>query len=160
VNLLGGSTDFVFTLTGVARLGALSLPGIQPINVLDDWTGIGGNQARLVGIAPITERRDWRIAGSTATNGNQQLLGGDLLAEPTRHRINSWVVNNTGGATRTVSLGNTSGGTAYANAVSCPVGRTDITPTTRFPTTAAFWVNSNGTDQLVHTITGHRVGSS
>lgn len=140
-------------------VGALSLPAVQPIAVLDDVTALGGNQARLVGMAPVCDRRDWRIVAPTATNGNQQLLGGALIAEPERNRIDSWVVNNTGAATRTVSLGQSSGAPTYVNAASCPVGRTEITLATRFPAAGQpnLWANSNGIDNLTHTITGHRV---
>lgn len=160
--LIFAATDFAITIHGISLIGALSLPGVQPIAVLDDVTSIGGNQARLVGMVPVCERRDWRIVARTSTNGNEQLLGGAVFAEPERHRIDSWVVNNVGAATRTVSLGQSSAATTYANAASCPVGRTEIALATRFPAAAQpnFWANSNGTDVLIHTITGHRVGSN
>ncbi len=155
-----GTTPTTWTNSSVLiRIGALSIPAIQPIPVLDDVTTIEGNQARLLGMIPVTERKDWRIVDSTATNGNEQILGGATFLDTNRHRIDSWVINNLG-TSKTVSLGNASAGTQYASSITAAAGLTEVTPSTRFNATTALWVNSNGTDQLVHTITGHRVGSS
>jgi len=155
-----GTTPTTWTNSSVLiRIGALSIPSIQPILVLDDVTFIEGNQARLLGMTPVTERKDWRIVDSTATSGNEQILGGATFIEANRHRIDSWVINNLG-TSKTVSLGNASAGTQYASSITAAVGLTEVTPSTRFNATTALWANSNGTDQLVHTITGHRLGSS
>lgn len=144
--------EFVFN-------GALSLAAVQPIPVLDDVTGIEGNQARLLGMTPVTERKDWRIVDSTAISGNEPILGGATFLEANRHRIDSWVINNRG-TSRTVYLGNQSNGTEYATSFTAGAGLTEVTLATRFNATVNLWCNSNGTDQLVHTITGHRLGSS
>lgn len=146
----------------VNPVGALSLPGIQPILVVDDVTMIGGNTGRLVGMNPITARKDWRLVARTSTNGWEQILGGALFAEPERHRIDSWVINNIGGTSRTVSLSHTNSGSTYASGLTAAAGRLDVAPTTRFPGTGqtGFWVNSNGTDALIHTIRGQRLGNN
>ncbi|MDF3058017.1 MAG: hypothetical protein K0R17_2232 [Rariglobus sp.] len=156
---LGAGDKIYFKNVRVNRLGALSLPGVQPIAVMDDWTGIGGNQARLVGMNPITERRDFRIVGRTATNGNEQLLGSAVFDEVNRYRISSWTINNLG-TSKTVSLGNISAGTAYASGITAGAGLSDTTLATRFNATTSLWVNSNGTDTLVHTIAGQRIGNN
>jgi hypothetical protein len=142
----------------LTRFGALSLPQVQTIPIIDDVTRVGGNPARLVGMIGITQKRDWRIVKSTATNGNEQLLGGSVFLSADRNRIDSWVINNLG-SSRTVSLGNASAGTQYASSITAAAGLNDVTPTTRFPATVELWAASNGTDTLVHTITGHRVGN-
>ena len=154
-----GTGSYSISAVSVRYCGALSLPGIQPIPVLDDTTGIGGNSARLVGMTPVTARRDFRIVARTATSGNEQLLGGAVFDEVNRYRITHWTINNLG-TSRTVSLGNTSGGTAYASGITAGAGLSDVTPTTRFNATTSLWVNSNGTDTLVHTIAGQRVGNN
>jgi hypothetical protein len=156
---ISSTTQAPFTINSAKLFGALSIPSIQPIPVIDDATGIEGNQARLLGMIPVTERKDWRIVDSTATSGNEQILGGATFLEANRHRIDSWVINNLG-TSKTVSLGNASAGTQYASSITAAAGLTEVTLSTRFNATTALWVNSNGTDQLVHTITGHRVGSS
>jgi hypothetical protein len=152
-------TQATFTINSAKLFGAISIPSIQPILVLDDVTTIEGNQARLLGMVPVTERKDWRIVDSTATSGNEQILGGATFLEVNRHRIDSWVINNLG-TSKTVSLGNVSAGTQYASSITAAAGLTEVTPATRFNATVNLWCNSNGTDQLVHTITGNRVGSS
>lgn len=143
----------------VTQLGSLSLLRPQRIAVADDWTSIGGNSARLVGMRGITEDPEWRIVTSTATNGNAQLLGGSLFLDTNRHRLNSWVINNLG-PSGIASLGNVSAGTQYASSVSVPVGLTEITLATRFNATLNLWANSNTTGQLVHTIQGQQIGNN
>jgi hypothetical protein len=155
---LACAADVTITVNSVTVRGALSLSDVQPIPVLDDVTTIGSNQARLVGMIPVTARRDWRIVDNTATSGNEQILGGAVFIDTNRHRIDSWVINNLG-TSRTVSLGNASGGTQYANAIAAAAGLTEVTLATRFNATQNLWCNSNGTDTLIHTITGHRVGA-
>ena len=141
-------------------LGALSLPAVQPINVLDDVSGIGGNQGRLLGMTPVTNKTDFRVTARSVTSGNEQFMGGSLFPATNRYRISSWSIYNIGAASRTVSLGNVSAGTQYGSALTVPVGITEVTPTTRYNATADIWVNSNGTDPLVHTIAGQRIGNN
>ena len=162
MNGAGATMDIIIDNVVIRRIGALSLLAVQPILVIDDVTGIGDNQARLLGMMPITPRRDWRIVYSTATSGNEQIHGGPVFDVPERLRIASWLVNNRGASTRTASLGVSSGNNAYAASVSCPAGRTEITPATRFPGVGFtnLWVNSDGTDRLLHTITGQVVGNN
>jgi hypothetical protein len=144
----------------VQVLGALSLPGVQPVETLDDVTAVGTNQARLYGMHPVTEKTDWRIIFSTSTSGNESPYGASFIFSYDRLCIDSYTITNVGTATRTVSVGNSVAGTQYINAGSCPVGRTRMTLVTPYPSALTLWVNSNGTDKLVHTIKGHRTGNT
>jgi len=118
-----------------------------------------GTPAAEAAMVPVTERKDWRIVDSTSISGNEPILGGATFLETNRHRIDSWVINNRG-TSKTVYLGNQSNGTEYAASFTAAAGLTEVTLSTRFNATTALWCNSNGTDQLVHTVTGHRIGSS
>lgn len=140
--------------------GAITVPKPQPIPVVDDASGIGTNPGRVIGATYVGSDRTWRVVAPSTTSGNEQLLGGTVFDVPGQHRIDSWVVTNLGAATRTISLGNTSGGTAYGASLTVPVGRTDITPASRFPGTGNLWVNSDGSDRLVHTIRGQVLGNN
>lgn len=136
--------------------GALSDPIIQPIPVVGDATpnGIG---SLVVGFEPITQSKDWMIQTRTTTSGNQQVLGGAVLFTASDARkviLDSWHINNQG-TTRTVSLGATSGGANYLSGGSAAAGASMVTLVTRISAGSALWVNSNGTDELRHTIRGH-----
>lgn len=136
----------------IETLGALSLPVVQAIPVLDDGTFTGNNNATLIGMTPVTRRMSWRMVGTTSTSGNQQFLGASVFgSRPSR--IDSWTIVNAG-TSRTVSLGNVSAGTQYASGITAATGVTEVTLATRLPSTANIFVNSNGTDQLRHVITG------
>lgn len=139
----------------VDRVGALSEPVVQPILALDDATS-NGFQSRMIGFDPVTPRKDWRIVARSATNGNAQLLGGSIFRDANRHRIDSIVVRNAG-SSRTISIGNASGGSQYVSSATAAAGLSDHTPATRFNGTANIWIASDGTDELTTTITGHRV---
>jgi len=164
---IGASANTVgvqFTATGVGsgtgtaqQAGALSIPVVQPIAVLDDATTIGGNGALLLGMntRSSSNKKVWRISDLTHTSGNEQILGGSVFYGTSEDLITSWTIVNAGGTT-TVSLGNVSGGTQYANAVSCPTGTTVITLLTAIPLTTNLWVNANTTAVLKHFIEGKR----
>lgn len=150
-----GRTILVDNIT-LRALGPIAKPVVQPIAVLAD---AGANKLAGVitsGITPITDRRDWVIQAQTSTSGNQQILGAAVFMNANSNRLDSWVINNAG-TSKTVSLGNTSGGTAYANGITAGAGLSDTTLATRFNATVNLWVNSNGTDVLTHTINGRRV---
>ncbi len=151
-----GTTPTTWTNSSeLVACGALSDPIIQPILVVADSTqnGVG---SRIVGFIPVTSKRDWVIQASTNTNGNQQILGGSVFAFVNKNRIASWTINNAG-TSKTVSLGNASGGTQYLSGGTAGAGLSDVTLATRFNGTVNLWVNSNGTDVLQHTIHGHGV---
>jgi hypothetical protein len=88
------------------------------------------------------------VYATTATNGNQQMLG--TLAIPTNAIIEDIIVNSTGSAT--VSVGNASAGTQIVNGASVVSGRQKLTIATPFSTTGNLWVNSNTADTLQFTI--------
>jgi hypothetical protein len=88
------------------------------------------------------------VYATTATNGNQQMLG--TLAIPTNAIIEDIIVNSTGSAT--VSVGNASAGTQIVNGASVVSGRQKLTLATPFSTTGNLWVNSNATATLQFTI--------
>lgn len=133
--------------------GALSLPSVQPIPVLDDVTGIGGNPARLVGMIAITDKTDWRISANTATNGNEQLLGGAVL-DPSRDVIE--FMEQTPLADSTTTIGSSSGGSQYKASGIIYVAIQPVTLATREVTSNSVWVGSNTSATIRTTITGHR----
>lgn len=167
-----GSTDFTaigasantvgvrFTSTGAGsgtgtavKAGALSLPSVQPIPVLDDATGIGGNAARLVGMMPITPKTSWRISANTLTSGNEQLLGGDIL-DSTKDVID--LIEQTTTGTPTTTVGHSSGGAQYKASSALSAGINPATFASRKLGGNAVWVGSDTTDIVRTTITGHR----
>lgn len=150
-------STFTVSNFSMVPIGALIQPVVQPIPVLDD---AGPNRIAGVlttGITPITEDKTWRLVAKTSTSGNEQLLASSAFSTVNRHRIDSWVIRNNGGSSRTVSLGNASAGTQYASSITAGTGLTDVTLSTRFNGTNNLWCNSNGTDELIHTLTGHVV---
>jgi hypothetical protein len=160
LNLAGLSTSaFSIDNFSVHMVGALSLPVVQPIQALDDATG-NGQCARLSsGMTPVTTRKDWRIVARTSTNGNEQLLGGGCLpADYTNLLITSWCVRNNGSSSRTINLGSISTGSDYVSGGTAAVGSNLLLSTPHLGDSSALYCNSNGTDELVHTITGIRLG--
>lgn len=133
--------------------GALSLPVVQPIAVLDDATTIGGNQARLVGVTPVTDKRDWRISADTWANGNQRLLEGALI-DSTADIINTIEQTTTG--TPTTTIGSDSAGSQYKASSALTAGINPTTLVTRKAASNEFWVGSNSTAVVRTTIKGHR----
>lgn len=101
----------------VYQMGALSLPSVQSINVVEDITAIGGNQARLVGNAPIlldsvpvsTVERPAEAYTTTSI----RLLGGDIIGARKRRIL---AVTGNSSASVNLSLGTSSGGTQLINA--------------------------------------------
>jgi hypothetical protein len=158
IQLIVVSSGAVVTFDNISvyDLGPIFKPVIQPIPVIAD---LGTNKLAGIltpGITPVTDKRDWVIQDTTATNGNEQILGAAVLDAINSHRIDSWVINNAG-TSKTVSLGNASAGTQYASAITAAAGLSDTTLATRFNATTNLWVNSNGTDVLRHTISGRKV---
>jgi len=150
------SNTFSLKLVELRCLGPIFKPVIQPIAVVAD-AGSNKIAGRLTsGVTPITEKRDWIIQALTNTNGNQQLLGAAPFFDHTRQIIDDWCINN-GGTSKTVSLGQASAGTQFANGITAAAGRNYVALATRVPGANALWANSNGTDNLQHTVRGHIV---
>lgn len=147
------NADFDISAITIRVLGALSIPGIQPCAVVDDLTNIGGNQARLVGMTPVTSKRDWRISADTWTNGNQQILGGSVI-DSTADIIDSIEQTTTG--TPTTTIGSASAGAGYKASGALSAGINPTTLVTRKAASNDIWVNSNSTSVVRTTIKGHR----
>ena len=141
----------------IKPLGALSLPSVQPINVINDVSGIGTNCGRILGAATTatSNKKVWRIADLTKTSGNEQLLGGAVFVGTSQDYIKSWTIVNAGGTT-TVSLGDVSGGAQYLSGLSVPTGTTVVTLLTNTPLTTNLWCNASTTASLTHVIEGYR----
>ena len=117
--------------------GALSLPAVQPISVIDYVSGIGGNQGRLLGCAAVTDKRSTRILGriNAASATNQQILGGALLPVPLNHAHEFVDVECDGSVT--LSLGDGTTATRYTASTALTAGRTRIALTTPFAADSA-----------------------
>ena len=144
-----------FTLASISvyPLGALSLPSVQPINVLDDVSGIGGNQGRLLGCSPVTDKTAWRISANTWTSGNQQILAGSIL-DSTKDVIDLVEQSTTG--TPTTAIGSASAGSQYKASGALTAGINPVTLVTRKLASNDVWVNANSTAVVRTTIVGHR----
>lgn len=148
-------STFTITSFSMVPLGAVIQPAVQPILVIDD---VGPNHLYGVlaaGVTPITQKRTWRVGGTTSTSGNQQLLGASVFGDYTRNAFDSIEVNGT--STATVYVGSTSGGSGYSASASLLSGRNYRTLATHYPTTNNIWVNSSTTDSLKWTILGHLI---
>ena len=136
----------------IRKIGALSLPSVQPINVIDDVSGIGGNQGRLLGCTAVTDKTNWRISANTWTSGNQQILAGSIL-DSTKHIIDQVEQSTTG--TPTTTIGSASAGSQYKASSALTAGINPTTLVTRKLASNDVWVNSNSTAVVRTTITGH-----
>lgn len=111
------TTQATITINSVQLRGALSIPSVQSINVVEDITAIGGNQARLVGNTPIlldsvpvsTVERPAEAYTTTSI----RLLGGDIIGARKRRILS---VTGNSSASVNLSLGTSSGGTQLINA--------------------------------------------
>ena len=130
----------------------MSLPSYQPINVIDDVSGIGGNQGRLLGCTAVTDKTNWRISANTWTSGNQQILAGSIL-DSTKHIIDQVEQSTTG--TPTTTIGSASAGSQYKASSALTAGINPTTLVTRKLASNDVWVNSNSTAVVRTTITGH-----
>lgn len=147
-----GSNGWTMDNITIERAGALSLPSIQPINVIDDVSGIGGNQGRVLGGTPVTDKTNWRISANTWTSGNQQILAGSIL-DSTKHIIDQVEQSTTG--TPTTTIGSASAGAQYKASSALTAGINPTTLVTRKLASNDVWVNSNSTAVVRTTITGH-----
>jgi hypothetical protein len=131
------SADIVLSNLAVTFDGALSLPGIQPCNVVDDLTTIGGNQARLVGVTAVTDKKDYvvRAVVNMSTTGNKQLLSGALFADGANVSHDTIDLITTG--TPTLSIGDGTTVTKHTASTAISAGRTRLAITSPFPTAAA-----------------------
>ena len=110
---------------------------MQPINVIDDVSLLGGNQGRLLGCTAVTDKRSTRILGriNAASATNQQILGGALLPVPLNHAIEFVDVECDGSVT--LSLGDGTTATRYTASTALTAGRTRIALATPFAADAA-----------------------
>jgi len=147
--------SFTFTVDNLKLefLGALSLPVVQPIACLDDATTLGGNQARLLGMIPVTDKRDWRISADTWLASNQRILEGALI-DSTADIIDSIEQTTTG--TPTVTIGSASAGVQYKASGALAAGINPTTLVTRKAASNEFWVGSGTAVTVRTTIKGHR----
>jgi hypothetical protein len=151
INYIGTSGDVMY-------LRAITLERIGAIVDLDFTVGTGYQATDrstnalhgtlFNGVEFTQPRRMAVLYATTATNGNQQMLG--TLAIPTNAIIEDIIVNSTGSAT--VSIGNASAGTQIVNGASVVSGRQKLTLATPFSTTGNLWVNSSSTATLQFTI--------
>jgi hypothetical protein len=151
INYTGTSGDVMY-------LRAITLTRIGAIVDLDFTVGVGYQATDrstnalhgtlFNGVAFTEPKRVAVLYATTATNGNQQMLG--TLAIPTNAIIEDIIVNSTGSAT--VSVGNASAGAQIVNGASVVSGRQKLTIATPFSTTGNLWVNSNATATLQFTI--------
>jgi hypothetical protein len=137
----------------IKPLGALSLPSVQPINVLDDVSGIGGNQGRTLGMTAVTDKTKWRISANTWTNGNQQILAGPIL-DSNKDVIDLVEQSTTG--TPTTTIGSASAGSQYKASGALTAGINPVTLVTRKLASNDVWVSSSSTAVVRTTIVGHR----
>lgn len=105
--------SFWFDSVSIVQIGALSLPAVQPINVVEDLTALGGNQARLVGMVPVpispAPISVIEIPARLFTGGTYVEILGGAITGPRKRRIVS-VTGNTSAAAN-LHLGTTSSGT-------------------------------------------------
>lgn len=138
-----GSGSFTFTVDNVKIefLGALSIPAVQPINVLDDVSLLGGNQGRLLGCTPVTDNTTARICANTWLASNQRILEGTLF-DQTRFAISGPITQVTTG-TPTTTIGSVSAGAQYKGSSALASGANPALPVTYKLATGEIWVGSD-----------------
>lgn len=153
--LASGDTTTALALSDIKMTfaGALSRSVVLPINALGDGTVLGDNPARLVGIQPVTTRKDWQITARTSTSGNEQILGGSFL-DTTRDVIDS-IEQTPETGTPTTTVGSASGGAQYKASGALAAGINTPALVTRKTDSANVWVGSSTADPVRTTITGH-----
>ena len=124
----------------------------MPIQIIDDVSGIGGNQGLLLGCTPVTNSTSFRVSANTWTNGNQQILAGSIL-DSTKHVIDLVEQSTTG--TPTTTIGSVSAGADYKASAALSAGINPVTLVTRKLATNNIWVGSNSTAVIRTTIIGH-----
>jgi len=150
-----GSASFTLDNFVVRQRGALSLPIVLPIAALGDGTILGDNPARLVGIQPVTTRKNWQLTARTATSGNEQLLGGSFLNAARDVLDNIEQTPETG--TPTTTVGSASAGAQYKASGALAAAINTPALVTRKTASANVWVGSSTADPIRTTITGHSI---
>jgi predicted extracellular nuclease len=104
---------------------------------VDDLTTLGGNQARLVGVTAVTNKKDYAIRAvvNMSTTGNKQLLSGALFADGANVSHDTIDLITTG--TPTLSIGDGTTVTKHTASTAVSAGRTRLAVTSPFPTAAA-----------------------
>ena len=143
---LGDVGTFRIDNIRLESIGALSLPNVQSINVLDDITSLGGNQSRLNGYLTVTnyypESRLVINNQSFTTSTSVQILGGDVIGTR-KQRILSVYGNSS--ASVNLSLGTSSGGTQLVNAQAVNGDFEISTFASRIiPSNSSLWITFSG----------------
>lgn len=108
---ISSTTQTTITINSVRVVGALSLPSVQSIGVVEDTTAIGGNQARLVGNIPIIlDSVPVSVIELPAVSrtGSTEILGGAISGARKRRIVS---VTGNSSASVNLSLGTTPSGT-------------------------------------------------
>lgn len=87
----------------------------------------------------------------TSTNGNQQLLGVAAIDTSKNWKIRS-ITSTPVTGTPTITHGSASGGAQYVASVALAAGQNHLALVTTKPATANWWVGSNTTDPIDHTV--------
>jgi len=108
------NTDLRIDDVTVRRLGALSLPDIQPGGAIGDSTLIATNPARLVGMTPISDKLTSGFSVAYDYTGSSiQILGGAVIGGRKCRLVS---VSGRSSASVNLSLGTSTGGTQLVNA--------------------------------------------
>lgn len=159
-----GTGAEIFYLSGltITELGPVFRPVVQPCRIVDDSgpNQIGG--VLTAGVMPVTDRTEFRIAGSVATNAvaNVQMFGAPVFIDPTAVAIDTVDIKPTG--TPTMSVGDGATATKYTASAAETATWTRKTVSANYPADSAktgVYVNvtaASGTTCAV-VIRGHRV---
>lgn len=155
-----GGTDGVswveFDSMEFIELGPLDAHSYQP--ALATYDRFGRMSRRLLGFTPVSSRDTVTIIGNTATNGNEQLLGGAILSSANDITIDQ-LEQATATGTPTTTVGSASGGAQYKASGALSAGLNVLTPVTRKPASTSVWVGSNDTTNVRTIIHGHKVST-
>jgi hypothetical protein len=160
---VGTGMDFTTSDNSITALGAVvHLDGDVPA-IGFQWPDTSKNRidgkltaTGVLWIKGIEPERKGTIRTTTATNGNQQLLGQAVFDAANRYRITSWIVTAASGSV-TLSLGNVSAGAQYVSGATIGTTPTDITLLVRIAATANLWANANASTVLTHVISYERI---
>lgn len=130
---MNGAGSFTLDDFEVYACGAISLLRPQVIPVADDFTMLGGNPARLLGMRGVSDDKWWRfvVDVDTSSTGNKQVLQGAVFEFPDRQVLDSIEQKLVG--TPTFSIGDGTTATRYTASAAPGAGRTRATLASPFP---------------------------
>ena len=140
------TNNFTVSNFSMIPLGAISIPSIQSINVLDDITSLGGNQSRLLGMNRVnvveSNSRIVLSSQSFASGTSVQILGGDVIGTRKQRLIS---ISGNSSASVNISMGTSSGGTQLVNAQAVN-GVFDISTFVSriIPSNSSLWITFSG----------------